>query len=128
MELNIKKFLIEPENDLQKIIKNVNINEIIDLMYRKKIEIPFNPWAPQSFFICDRQNNIVVDEIIKYESLSINNMNINFNQFGKINKSKIEDKDKIKIKKKSLLKLFEIYEIDFINFDYSIKNINLLYW
>ena len=107
-----------PQDHIKTILKERTINDFIDLLYSDKYEVPFRPWWPQTFHICDKNNKIMVDEIIRFENLQSNSIGIDFKKYKKINQSLI-DVQNIKLNKKSVEKIFEIYRTDFETFNYK---------
>jgi hypothetical protein len=119
---------IENHESIYKILNEKNINEFVDLIYKKEIILPINPWFPQTYFVCDKNNLITVDEVIKFESLNSNSIGINFKKYPPKNVSIVfkENIEKLKLDKKTFSKIIELYEIDFKNFNYKIPDVNIV--
>lgn len=115
--IEVENKILLSNNDIKKILKEKTINEFVDLLYTNDYQIPFYPWWPQTFNICDKNDNIMVDEIIYYEDLQSNFLNIDFKKYKKINESFYNDKTKLN--KRSVARLFQIYKTDFQIFNYK---------
>lgn len=97
---------------------SMDINKYIKYIYDNPKE--FNRWiAPQTFIISNKDNQIEIDYFVRYESLLEDLKKIGIDEIEKLNSSKIEDKNIIKLSKKSKNMLYEIYDIDYQNFSYD---------
>jgi chondroitin 4-sulfotransferase 11 len=85
-------------------------------------------FIPQSNFILDKNNRLMVDKVYRFEKM--NEIEKYIIKLGKKNKKKIKRMQKNKNKeyifkrykpnKKQIQKIYELYKRDFINFNYSI--------
>ena len=116
------------QEEIKKILKEGTINGFVDLIYMNNYRLPFHPWYPQSFYICDKNNNITVNEVIRFENLQLNSLNIDFKKYKKVNKSFVFDDKIIKLNNESIEKLFEIYKRDFKIFNYQNPLIKIRYF
>lgn len=125
-DLDIKPIHNDSEEnhiEIFKILSQKDINILVDLIYKKEIILPINPWFPQTYFVCDKNNSIVVDEVIRYESLQKNLIGIDFKKYPQKNVSIVSKKNikKLQLSKKSIDKIIEMYELDFKNFNYEVN-------
>ena len=96
----------------------MEINEYTSYIYKNPKE--FNRWTiPQSFILYNKNNQIEIDHFIKFENLQEDLSEIGIEKIQKLNSSKIEDDKVIQLTKKSKIKLYEIYHIDYCNFHYK---------
>lgn len=99
----------------------MDINEYTSYLYKNPKE--FNRWnIPQTFIILNENNEIEIDYYVRFENLQEDLSKIAIESIQKLNSSKIEDDKVIQLTKKSKMKLYEIYDIDYQNFNYT-KNI-----
>jgi len=107
------------------ICNKMNINEYIFYLYNNPKE--FNRWTiPQSFIIENNEKNIEIDYFVRYENLLEDLKKIGIDKIEKLNSSKIDNENAIKITNFSKQKLYEMYDIDYQNFNYKkdpLKNI-----
>lgn len=95
----------------------MNVNDYASHLYLNPNS--HNRWTfPQTFFIMNKEGQVEIDNIIKYETMKndLKKFDIDLNCF--LNKS--EKKDNIYIEEKTLNILYEMYYMDFINFNYNI--------
>ena len=96
----------------------MDINEYTSHLYKNPEE--FNRWnIPQTFIIKNENNEIEVDYYVRFENLHEDLSKIGIESIQKLNSSKIEDDKVIQLSKKSKMKLYEIYDIDYNNFNYK---------
>lgn len=110
------------------ICNSMNINEYVDYIFNHPEKL--NRWVvPQSWLISDKNNQIEIDTIIRYENLLEDLQKIKINNLQKLNTSKIEDKNLIQLTKKSKILLSQIYNIDYVNFHYQkpVSSLSLVY-
>lgn len=91
---------------------NQNFDYDINIFVDKLDEIKTPIKNPQSWFICDN-NKIMVDVIIRYENLYEDLKKIKINYIPHLNSSEIQDTSLIKLSKKSIDRLYQIYKEDF---------------
>jgi len=100
------------------ICNSMNINEYIFYIFKHAEQI--NRWIlPQSFLICDENNKIEIDYYVRFENLHEDLSKIGIESIEKLNSSKIDDDEVIQLTKKSKMKLYEMYDIDYKNFNYN---------
>ena len=96
----------------------MDINEYTSYLYKNSKE--FNRWnIPQTFIILNKSNEIEIDYYVRFENLQEDLSKISIENIQKLNSSKIEDDKVIQLTKKSKMKLYEIYDIDYENFNYK---------
>lgn len=96
----------------------MDINEYTSYLYKNPKE--FNRWiAPQTCIISNENNEIEIDYFVRFENLKEDLNKIGIESIEKLNSSKIEDDRAIQLTKKSKMKLYEIYDIDYKNFNYK---------
>jgi len=92
---------------------NTNINEFLNFV-EQKFEIIVTPiLKPQHHFICDDNDLIVVDKLIRYENLETELESIGIIGLELLNQSTIEDENLINLTQESIDKLNALYEKDF---------------
>lgn len=80
----------------------------------------------QSKFIYDKNNNILVDKIFRFENFDkieefmLKNYKNNSNKFEKKNVGLVRKKNEIKLTVSQKARIYKIYKDDFINFNYQI--------
>ena len=98
----------------------LDINGYVKCVYDKKV---YNRWiAPQTFHILNKKNQLEIDYYVRYENLLEDLQKIGINKIQKLNSSKIDNDKVIQLTRKSKNMLYEIYEVDYLNFNYT-KNI-----
>jgi hypothetical protein len=103
----------------------MNINEYIFYLYKNKEE--FNRWTvPQTFIISNENGEREIDYYVRYENLLEDLKKIGIDKIEKLNSSKIENEQIIQLTTKSKNILYEIYDIDYVNFSY-VKNTKKLF-
>tara|TARA_Y100000015_G_scaffold27429_1_gene26580 strand:+ start:581 stop:1189 length:609 start_codon:yes stop_codon:yes gene_type:complete len=96
----------------------MDINEYTSYLYKNSKE--FNRWnIPQTFIILNKSNEIEIDYYVRFENLQEDLSKISIENIQKLNSSKIEDDKVIQLSKNSKMKLYEIYNIDYKNFNYK---------
>lgn len=106
---------------------SMNINEYVEHVYNNPKE--FNRWFfPQTFIISNKDNEIEIDYLVRYESLLEDLKKIGIDKIEKLNFSKIEDQNLIQLTKKSKNMLYEIYDVDYKNFFYKKDPRNIFYY
>lgn len=96
----------------------MNINEYTSYIYKNPKE--FNRWIiPQTFIISNENDEIEIDYYVRFENLQEDLSKIEIESIEKLNSSKIEDDKVAQLSKKSKMKLYEIYDIDYQNFNYK---------
>ena len=96
----------------------MDINEYTTYLYKNYKE--FNRWIiPQTFLISNKNKEIEIDYYVRFENLQEDLNKIGIESIQKLNSSKIEDDKVIQLTKKSKMKLYEIYDIDYKNFNYK---------
>ena len=97
---------------------SMDINEYTSYIYKNKQE--FNRWiVPQTFHILNKDSKIEIDYFVRYENLLEDLKKIGVNSIEKLNSSRIKDDKLIQLAKKSKNMLYEIYDIDYQNFNYT---------
>ena len=132
-------------NKLYNIYKKYNINSIYDYLnnyskiyydlifskidklkfYNENYDMRFYYivlFLPQYLFICDNNNNILVDEIFNINNLNELEKKLNINLKNKINKSKRINFDINKIDKDIIMNIKNIYKKDYEIFKLNLKN------
>ena len=124
-------FSVTGENNLCKhhhydICNSMDINEYVDYIYNNPHELDI--WLiPQSWIICNDNNEIEIDYIVRYENLLEDLQKVGIYNIEKLNTSDIENKNLIKLTKKSKTLLHEIYKIDYKNFHFRCPVSSLTY-
>lgn len=96
----------------------MDINEYTTYLFKNSKQ--FNRWnVPQTFIISNKNNEIEIDYYVRFENLQEDLSKIGIENIQKLNSSKIEDDKVIQLSKKSKMKLYEIYDIDYYNFNYK---------
>jgi hypothetical protein len=96
----------------------MDINEYASYLYKNPKE--FNRWnIPQTFIISNENNEIEIDYYVRFENLQDDLSKIGIENIEKLNSSKIKDDKVIQLSKKSKMKLYQIYDIDYKNFNYK---------
>ena len=96
----------------------MDINEYTSYLYKNSKE--FNRWnIPQTFIILNKSNEIEIDYYVRFENLQEDLSKISIENIQKLNSSKIEDDKVIQLSKKSKMRLYSIYEIDYQTFNYK---------
>ena len=107
------------------ICNKMDINEYTSYMYKNPKK--FNRWIiPQTFIISNENNEKEIDYYVRFENLQEDLKKIGIESIKKLNSSKIEDDKIIQLTKKSKIKLYKIYDIDYQNFNY--KKESLFYY
>tara|TARA_B100000035_G_scaffold195777_2_gene167209 strand:- start:3388 stop:3996 length:609 start_codon:yes stop_codon:yes gene_type:complete len=97
---------------------SMDINEYSSYIYKNPKE--FNRWIiPQTFLISNENKEIEIDYYVRYENLLEDLKKIGIDSIEKLNSSKIEDDKVIQLTRKSKNMLYEIYDVDYQNFDYK---------
>jgi len=100
------------------ICNQMNINEYLEYLYKNKAE--WNIWnIPQTFFIQNKNGEIELDYILRYENLIEDLKLVGIDEIEKLNSSKIDDDDLITLTNNSKRLLYEIYDVDYKNFSYE---------
>lgn len=95
----------------------MDINQYTSHIFKNK---EFNRWIiPQTFLISNKNNEIEIDYFVRFENLQEDLKKIGIESIQKLNSSKIDDDKVIQIIKKSKMKLYQIYDIDYKNFNYK---------
>jgi len=98
----------------------LDINGYVKCVYDKKV---YNRWiAPQTFHILNKKNQLEIDYYVRYENLLEDLQKIGINKIQKLNSSKIDNDKVIQLTRKSKNMLYEMYNVDYLNFNYT-KNI-----
>jgi hypothetical protein len=106
------------------ICNEMNINEYVSYLYKNPKE--FSRWTiPQTFIIENQDKKIEIDYFVRYENLLEDLKKIGINKIEKLNSSKIDSKKSINLNRQSKLKLYEIYDVDYQNFNYVKKIENI---
>ena len=96
----------------------MDINEYTSYIYKNPKE--FNRWIiPQTFLILNENDEIEIDDFVRFENLQEDLKKIGIEKIQKLNSSKIEDDKIIQLTKRSKNMLYEIYDIDYKNFLYN---------
>jgi hypothetical protein len=105
----------------------MNINEYVSYIYKNPKN--FNRWIiPQTFIISNKSGDIEIDYYVRYESLLEDLQKIGITKIEKLNSSKIDDNQLIELTKKSIKMLYDIYDIDYQNFNYIKNTKNLFFY
>lgn len=101
------------------ICNKLDINEYVEYIFKNPQDL--NRWVvPQSWLIANEDNEIKdIDYFVRYEFLSEDLKKISLTNIKKLNSSTINDKNLIKLTKKSKYLLSKIYDIDYKNFHYK---------
>ena len=106
------------KHDHYDLCNKMDINEYTLHIYKNKKE--FNRWIiPQTFVILNKNKEIEIDFYVRFENLQEDLSKISIENIQKLNSSKIEDDKVIQLSKNSKMKLYEIYNIDYKNFNYK---------
>ena len=106
------------KHDHYDICNSMDINGYAEYLYKNQKK--FNRWnIPQTFIILNENNEIEIDYYVRFENLHEDLSKIGIESIQKLNSSKIEDDKVIQLSKKSKMKLYEIYDIDYKNFNYK---------
>lgn len=125
-------FSVTGEDGLEKhkhydLCNSMDINEYIFYLYGNQKNFDrFNRWIiPQTFILENKNRKIEIDYFVRYENLSEDLKKIGIDKIEKLNSSKINNNKLIELTKKSIMLLYEIYDIDYHNFFYNknVKNI-----
>ena len=96
----------------------MDINEYVSYLYKNPTK--FNRWiVPQFLLISNENDEIEIDYYVRFERLQEDLSKIGIENIQKLNSSKIEDDKVIQLSKKSKMKLYTIYEIDYQTFNYK---------
>ena len=96
----------------------MDINEYTSHLYKNPTK--FNRWiVPQFLLISNKNNEIEIDYYVRFEKLHEDLSKIGIESIEKLNTSEIEDDKVIQLTKKSKMKLYEIYDLDYYNFNYK---------
>tara|TARA_R100000030_G_scaffold66814_1_gene50880 strand:+ start:1808 stop:2416 length:609 start_codon:yes stop_codon:yes gene_type:complete len=96
----------------------MDINEYVSYLYKNPTK--FNRWIiPQFLLISNENDEIEIDYYVRFENLNEDLSKIGIKNIQKLNSSKIEDDKVIQLSKKSKMKLYTIYEIDYQTFNYK---------
>ena len=96
----------------------MDINEYVSYLYKNPTK--FNRWiVPQFLLISNENDEIEIDYYVRFENLNEDLSKIGIKNIQKLNSSKIEDDKVIQLSKKSKMKLYTIYEIDYQTFNYK---------
>lgn len=100
------------------------LNQVEDIVTNRKynLTIHHNHFIPQYEFICDSNNNIVVDKLFKFEEFNeilkfLNEKKYNTKKEKNLNVSK--NKEKIILNNNQKKKIYELYKKDFEIFKYE---------
>ena len=96
----------------------MDINEYVSYLYKNPTK--FNRWIiPQFLLISNENDEIEIDYYVRFERLQEDLSKIGIENIQKLNSSKIEDDKVIQLSKKSKMRLYSIYEIDYQTFNYK---------
>ena len=96
----------------------MDINEYVSYLYKNPTK--FNRWiVPQFLLISNENDEIEIDYYVRFENLNEDLSKIGIKNIQKLNSSKIEDDKVIQLSKKSKMRLYSIYEIDYQTFNYK---------
>jgi len=116
-------FSVSGENGLEKhdhydICSSMDINEYTSYIYENPRS--YNRWNyHQTIQLSNKNNEIEIDYFVRFENLQEDLKKIGIENIYKCNPSKIEDDRLIQLTKISKMKLYEIYDMDYINFGYK---------
>lgn len=107
----------------------LDINGYVEyIYYNKKVYYngkEYNPSIiPQTFIISNKNKEIEIDFFVRYENLLEDLKKIGIDNIEKLNSSKIKDDRVIQLTRKSKNMLYEIYDVDYQNFNYTKNKIN----
>jgi len=98
----------------------IDINQYVDYVYHNPKKL--NRWVvPQSWIITNQKGKIEIDYFVRYENLLEDLKKIGIDKIERLNSSKIDDKNCIRLSFSSKQKLQIIYNIDYKNFNYKKK-------
>ena len=118
-------FSVTGEEGLEKhhhydLCNEMDINEYTSYIFKNQEKL--NRWnVPQTFLISNDQKNIPPDKIdyfVRFENLQEDLSKIGIKRIEKLNSSEIDDDKVIQLTKKSKMRLYSIYDIDYKNFNY----------
>ncbi len=96
----------------------MDINEYTLYLYKNPNK--FTRWnIPQTFAITDDNYEMEIDFFLRFENLHEDLKKIGIENIQKLNSSKIENDKVIQLTKKSKMILYEVYDIDYKNFNYK---------
>ena len=108
------------------ICNSVDINGYVDYLYEDKNN--YSRWTiPQTFILQNNQRKFEIDYFVRYENLNKDLEKIGITKIEKLNSSTIEKDNLLKLTNKSKKRLCEIYEIDYVNFSYTIPKFNIIF-
>ena len=112
--------------EFQEFAQHKNLNAYLDEIM--KIDLQKEPWHCQAYYLADKDNNILVDFVGKFENIHddfteiSSRLNISSKDLQHKNKSNRErDLSKI-LDKESIQKVNHLYRIDFEIFQYEMLN------
>lgn len=97
---------------------NTNINEFLDFVVENYANIVTPILKPQHYFICDENDVIMVDKLIRYENLDVELESIGIVGLDLLNQSTIDNQELINLNQESIDKLNILYKKDFEIFNY----------
>ncbi len=109
--------------EFQEFIRHKDINGYLDQIM--KVDLTTEPWHCQSYYLTDKEGNILVDYVGKFENLNSDFEKINSilhltdPQLKHLNKSQRERDISKVLDKESIQKVNHIYRRDFENFRYE---------
>ena len=108
------------------ICNSVDINGYVDYLYEDKNN--YSRWTiPQTFILQNNQRKFEIYYFVRYENLNKDLEKIGITKIEKLNSSTIEKDNLLKLTNKSKKRLCEIYEIDYVNFSYTIPKFNIIF-
>ena len=116
-------FSVSGEGGLEKhpnydLCNEMDINEYVIYIYKNPDKL--DRWIyPQTFLLSNENKEIEIDYYVRFENLQEDLSKIGIKNIQKLNSSKIDDDKVIQLTKKSKIKLYEIYDIDYKNFNYK---------
>jgi hypothetical protein len=108
--------ILQINNDLT---LNSDINEFLNFVENNLENIVTPILKPQHYFICDDNDIIMVDKVIRYENLEVELESIGITGLEILNQSTIEDENLIVLSQDSIDKLNILYQKDFEIFSYQ---------
>jgi hypothetical protein len=114
-----QKSIFGPHPD-HKTVKNICFEEFTRKFFTGELRVNHQCWVPQSSWICNKNNETMVDKLFRLENLNNNEEFKNiFGEIEKINQSKRLEYKEYYTSQQSIEIVGEAYKEDVKNFNYS---------